>query len=159
MLGSCNIDEPNFNVGDPAFHRHKFSIWSVGPMICYFPTCYLSKYIDMLIRLDTVSVVSYCLDWIDRVWKRSAEIYTVDLVPACMFCTMTWSWREIRIIEQVTGELPSQRLHSAQSWCFVVCINKLLSKHSIWRWFETPWCPRDVTVMHCVFSHFTSMNK
>ena len=32
---------------------------------------------------------------------------------------------------------------------FVVCLNKLLNKQLMCRWFETPWRPRDITVMVC----------
>ena len=48
----------------------------------------------------------------------------------------------------VTGEFPWQRDNNAEPWCFlVVSRNKLLNKHSIYQWFQTPWLSFDVAVM------------
>ena len=47
----------------------------------------------------------------------------------------------------------SQRDSNTDLWCFVVSLQKtLLNKHSIGRYFETPWRSFDVAVMYWIVS-------
>ena len=41
---------------------------------------------------------------------------------------------------------------------FVVDLNKLLSKQSFYRCYETPWCSCDITAVHAVLTYFKYSN-
>ena len=52
----------------------------------------------------------------------------------------------------VTGGLSSKRDSNMNLWCFFdASHNKLLNKHSVSQWFETPWRSFDVDVMQRIY--------
>ena len=66
---------------------------------------------------------------------------------------MVWKRFSVLLALSDHKEFPSQRASSAGfDIVFDVSRNKLLNKHSICHWFETPWCSCGVTVM--IFFNF-----
>ena len=72
-----------------------------------------------------------------------------DVMPWKMFPHI-WSF----VAPVTTGGFPSQRLSTADIWCFFDV--KLLNKQSSYRWYGTPWCPFDITVMNWALTHLKS---
>ena len=120
-----------------AFWRYAFS-----SKICIFAFwlkfIFLKKIISRNSANQNTVVFVYQFDTIQHKKRHQMETFSA-LLPLC------------EGNQSVIGGFPSQRASNAALWCScVVSLNKRLSKHSIDRWFETPWRSFDAAVILAV---------
>ena len=83
----------------------------------------------------------------DTQWEHKFEQIGRDHDDVMTWLCCPHYWPFVRGIHRVAGGFPSQRVSNGSfDIFFVLSLNKLLTKQSICRWFETLWRWCDVTV-------------